>query len=371
MSLMERLRLWCGLASGRRLIALAVSFGGACGMWTALRWQRIPGTDETLQTIPLGGKVFLLGIATALLFGMARVGALLIRDARLIYDVAPQHRLSATGLRWFRYLNPAGPPYNLYGHRHLLWQFMRREVESRYRGTYLGIVWSMVHPLLLLITYTFAFSVVLQARWNSDRPESLGEFGLTLFAGLIAFNIFAECVNRAPTLVVSSPNYVRRVVFPLEILPVSVLGAALFHGLVSAGILALGGVLLLGTVPVGIVWLPVAMVPLIGLCLGLSWFLAAVAVYVRDVSYAAGLATQMLFFLTPIFYPIDLVPETLRPILRLNPLSEVVEGFRRVLVWHQPLDWGSWINVTFVATIVLLLGYTWFMKTKTGFADVI
>jgi lipopolysaccharide transport system permease protein len=360
---------WSSVRRGMAFWILSVL--ATCAVWALVGENPIPGRGEPLWTLPLWAKGVLWGVGILFLYGILQGGRLLVVDARALCGMTAQRTSASAGIRWYRYLNPFGPVYNLYRHRYLIWQFMRREIEGRYKGTYLGIVWSMIHPLLMLGIYSFAFSVVLQARWRPDRPEGIGEFAITLFAGLIAFNFFSECANRAPSLIVSAPNYVRKVVFPLEILPVSVLGSALFHGAVSTGVLVLGGFLVLGTVPREILWLPIAALPLIAFSLGLSWFLAAMAVYVRDVGYATNLATQMLFFMTPVFYPLELVPDELRPFLRLNPLAEVVEGFRRVLVWQQPIDWGPWLIVTLASAVLLLLGYGWFMKTKGGFADVL
>lgn len=343
----------------------------AYGVWVAVRWQPIPGTDDPLWTIPWWGKLLLLGTFAAIFFALFRLGGWLIRDARKLYAPSAGMRSSATSVRWYRYMNPAGPLYNLYLNRDLLRQFTRREIEGRYRGSYLGMVWSMILPLMMLAIYTFVFSVIFKARWQGSTDASQGEFAVTLFAGLIAFNIFSECMNRAPTLITGHPNYVKKVVFPLEILPVSTLGAALFHSLISIAILIAAALLIMGTISVTIVLLPLAMLPLLGLCLGLGWLLASLGVYVRDTAYAIGIVTQVLFFMSAIFYPISAVPEALQPIMYLNPLTSIVEDFRRVLIWNQPLDWAPWLVVTAIGGAMLLLGYTWFMKTKSGFADVI
>jgi lipopolysaccharide transport system permease protein len=340
-------------------------------VWIAIRWQPIPGTDDPLWTIAWWGKLLLLGLLTIVLFALFRLGGGLIRDARKLYAPSTGLRSSTTAVRWYRYLNPVGLFYNLYLNRDLLRQFTRREIEGRYRGSYLGIVWSMLLPLMMLGIYTFVFSVIFKARWQGNTDAGQGEFAVTLFAGLIAFNIFSECVSRAPTSITANPNYVKKVVFPLEILAASTLGAALFHSLISIAILLVATLLIMGTLSVTIVLLPLAMLPLIGLCLGLGWFLASLGVYVRDTAYAIGIVTQVLFFMSAIFYPVSAVPESLQPIMYLNPLTTIVEGFRRVLIWNQPLDWIPWLVVTLVSGAMLLLGYTWFMKTKSGFADVV
>jgi lipopolysaccharide transport system permease protein len=292
-----------------------------------------------------------------------------VRDARHVY--VPGGARTAVRAPWYRFLNPLGPIYNLYLHRDLLRQFTRREVEVRYRGSFLGIVWSLAAPLCMLTIYTVVFSTIFQARWRPGAPASPGEFAITLFAGLIAFNLFAECLHRAPTLVVAHPGYVRKVIFPLEILPASVLGAALFHAAIGIALLIAGQLILSGSVSATAVLLPLAALPLVFLTLGVSWFLASLGVYVRDTAHVVGMAMQVLLFLTPIFYPIDAVPGRLSAVLRLNPLFHIIDGFRRVVVWEQPLAWNAWLATTMVSGVVAILGYTWFMKTKSGFADVL
>jgi lipopolysaccharide transport system permease protein len=270
-----------------------------------------------------------------------------------------------------QYLNPVAMARNLWRHRDLIRQFTRREVEGRYRGSFLGLFWSFINPLALLLIYTFVFGVVFQARWPNLKNNNLGEFALVLFCGLTAFNIFSECVSRAAGLIVAVPNYVKKVVFPLEILPISVLGSALFHGLVSLSILLVANLLISGTLHWTLLLLPLIMLPLVFLSMGLAWFLASMGVFIRDISYAVALAVQVLLFATPIFYSIDNIPARLQPIIRLNPLASIVEHFRRVILWGLTPSWPElalWLAAT---GALMLLGYTWFMKTKKAFADVI
>ncbi|HEU5099941.1 MAG TPA: ABC transporter permease [Roseiflexaceae bacterium] len=270
-----------------------------------------------------------------------------------------------------RYLNPYQMAHNLWRQRDLIRQFTRREVEGRYKGSYLGLFWSFVNPLILLLIYTFIFGVVFKARWPNAQTNSLSEFALTLFCGMIAFNIFSECVSRAPSLIVGVPSYVKKVVFPLEILPASLLGSAIFHALVSLVILLVANVIVIGTVQWTIVLLPLVALPLFFLSLGFSWFLASLGVFIRDVGYTVALIVQVLFLMTPIFYPIESLPEPLQSIIRLNPLSSIVENFRRVLLWGWMPSWtglGLWLLAT---GALMVLGYAWFMKTKKAFADVV
>jgi lipopolysaccharide transport system permease protein len=255
-------------------------------------------------------------------------------------------------------------------HRYLTVRLVQREVESRYRGSYLGLFWSLATPLMMLAIYTFVFSVVFKTRWGGGG-ESRSEFALTLFAGLIPFNVFTECVTRAPSLIVSNPNYVKRIVFPLEVLPLSVLGSAVFHAAISMAVLVAGLLLVRGSVPVTLLLVPLATVPLLALTLAVSWFLASLGAYLRDTTYIVTIATQALFFLTPLFYPPDAVPARFRAVLWLNPLTAVVDGFRRATVFGRPLDWAMWAGVSLASSVLMLLGYSWFMKTKSGFANVV
>ena len=182
--------------------------------------------------------------------------------------------------------------------------------------------------------------------------------------------MFLEVVNRAPSLILAVPNYVKKVVFPLEILPVVALGSAVVHSLISAAILLAGSLLLLGAVSPTVLLLPLAYLPLILLTLGVSWFLASLGVYVRDIGHAIGVVVQVLFFLSPIFYPVSAVPERFRPVLYANPLTEIIAGFRRTALWGEALAWGPWSVLVLGTAAAALVGYAWFMQTRKGFADV-
>jgi len=270
-----------------------------------------------------------------------------------------------------RYLNPIEITRHMWRQRDLIGQFTRREVEGRYKGSFLGLFWSFVNPLVLLLIYTFVFGVVFKARWPNAKTDNLGEFAITIFCGLTAFNIFSESIGRAPGIIINVPNYVKKVVFPLEILAISTIGSALFHGAVSLGILLVATLLVSHTVQWTLILLPLIALPLIFLCLGLAWFLASLGVFIRDIGYTVGLLLQVLFFVTPIFYPIESIPTQLQPIIQLNPLTSIVENFRGVILWGAPPNWlalGLWVLAT---GAVMLLGYAWFMKTKKAFADVI
>lgn len=279
--------------------------------------------------------------------------------------------ITARSASVLHYLNPIAMASNLWRQRDLIRQFTRREIEGRYKGSFLGVFWSFINPLVLLLIYTFVFGVIFKSRWPNSRSDNLGEFAITLFCGITAFNIFGECVGRAALLVVSVPNYVKKVVFPLEVLAMSALGAALFHAGVSLGILLIANLLINGALPWTTILLPLVIVPLLFLSLGLTWFLASIGVFIRDISYTVILIVQVLFFLTPIFYAIENIPEPFRTSIGFNPLTPIVENARRVVLWGLLPNWvdlGVWIVVT---GMIMLLGYAWFMKTKKAFADVI
>lgn len=248
---------------------------------------------------------------------------------------------------------------------------MRREVSQRYRASYLGMVWAFLTPLLMLLVYTFVFSVVLKTRWRGEVETPPEEFALIIFAGLAAFNVFSEVLNRAPHLVLAVPNYVKKVVFPLEILPVAALGSALFNSWIIIGVVFVGNLLLNKSVSATLFFLPLAYVPLILFCLGLSWFLASLGVYIRDVGQGIGVVVQMLFFLSGVFYPVAAVPAPFQTWLWLNPMTTILTMFRQSLLWGEAPNWGAWGLWVILSGGVTWLGYVWFIKTKKGFADVL
>jgi len=281
---------------------------------------------------------------------------------------APPTRQSSSILQQ---LNPLAFILNLWNHRDLIAQFAVRDVQGRYRGSLLGLAWSFANPMLMLVTYTFVFGIVFRSRWRGSNPENLGEVALIVFSGLIAFNIFSECVGRASGLIVAVPNYVKKVVFPLEVLAVSSLGSALFHCLVSLTVLIVGMLLSLGKLPPTLALLPLTAMPLIFLTLGLTWFLSGLGVFVRDLEHLVALALQILFFGTPIFYSLEIVPGPLKALVKLNPLTTLVENFRRVTLWGLTPEWSE-LGIWWLASgVIMLLGYAWFMTTKRAFADVI
>ena len=259
---------------------------------------------------------------------------------------------------------------NFVRHRHLIWQMTKREVVGRYRGSVMGILWSFFNPVFMLTIYTFVFSVVFKTKWGTGSGSKT-EFAMILFAGLIVFNLFSETVTRAPSLILSNVNYVKKVVFPLEILPVISILSSCFHTLVSIGVLILFRLIVGSGFSLTTALFPIIIAPLLLLTLGLSWFLAALGVYLRDVSQTIGLAMTALMFVSPIFFPITALPEKYRIFVYLNPLSFIIEQGREVLIFSRFPDVGGLLIYTAIGCITALLGLAWFQKTRTGFADVL
>lgn len=250
----------------------------------------------------------------------------------------------------------------------------KREVIGRYRGSFLGLLWTFVNPILMLSIYTFVFSVVFKVRLDSQHGDIYDDkfaFALLLFTGLILFNLFSECLSRAPGLILANVNYVKKVIFPLEILPLVSLGSALFHAGIS--FLVLFSFLLIIGHPIEwtIIFLPIILVPLILLTTGLSWILASIGVFVRDIGQFIGLILTMLLFLSPIFYPASALPEAVRDYLFLNPLTLIIEQARAVILYGQLPDWSSLVLYYLIAFFVAWSGLIWFKKTRRGFADVL
>ncbi len=270
-----------------------------------------------------------------------------------------------------RSVSPAALARSLKHNRQLIVQMIRREVIGRYKSSVLGLAWSFFTPFIMLAVYTFIFSVVFKARWADGGEQSNSGFAVVMFAGMIVHGLFAEAVNRAPALILSNVNYVKRVVFPLEILPVVAIGAALFHTAVSLGILLGACALYKGFVHWTAIFAPLVFLPLVILSLGLAWILASLGVFLRDVGQTTGLITTVMLFLSPVFYPLTAVPEAFRPLVMANPLTFIMGQAREVLVWGRLPDWQGLIIYTLAASGVAWAGYAWFQKTSKGFADVL
>lgn len=269
---------------------------------------------------------------------------------------------------------PAGPASlvaSLLAHRELIAQMARREVAARYRGSVLGVVWALLTPLLMLSLYTFVFSVVFEARWGADPSAGRSRFAVFAFVGMLVHGLLAESMVRAPSLVLANPSFVKKVVFPLEILPVVALSASLFHAAAGFSVLALALLVLDGALSWTWIFLPLTLLPVLLFALGISWFLASMGVYVRDTAHPIGLLATVLLFASPVFFPASSVPQPWRDWLLLNPLSMVIEQTRAVLLQGRPPDAGVLAVQLIVGGLVAWLGYFWFQRTRRGFANVV
>lgn len=260
---------------------------------------------------------------------------------------------------------------SLWTHRALIAALTRREVEGRYRGSVFGLFWSFLNPILALTVFTFVFGEIFQARWAGATTTGGVDFAAALFSGLLIYNFFSECLGKAPTLVLLNANYVKKVVFPLEVLGIVNVLSALFHLL--AAYLILIGLILLSTWTLS--WhaalVPLVMLPFVLMVTGLCWGLSALGVYLRDIGQIIAPVLTAMLFLSPVFYPLSSVAPHLQKIYALNPVTTVIEQVRGLLLYHTLPDWRSWLLYAAVALITAILGYAFFQKSRSGFADVI
>lgn len=255
--------------------------------------------------------------------------------------------------------------------RNLLFQLIKRNVSSRYKGHSLGMLWTVVQPLIMLVVYTFVFSVVFKAKWGGSITESQGSYAILMFCGMTLFNLFSESVNASCQLIINNPNYVKKIIFPLEVLPVAQVLSTFTIGCGWIGLLFLGVIVVCNGLSWTALFFPLLLIPIFFFTLGLSYLVSSVTVYLRDVQYFVAVILQILFFLTPIFYPIEAVPSNFRVFLKLNPLTSIIENARGVLVYEQILNFEDYFSSVFISFIVFYLGFVWFNKTKKGFADVL
>ena len=262
-------------------------------------------------------------------------------------------------------------PRTLWRYRDLWWRLTQREILSRYRGSILGIGWSLTTPLAMLAIYTFVFSQVFKARWGGLENDGALAFAVNLFAGLIVFNLFSECISRSPYLITSNSNYVKKVVFPLEMLTCAAMGSSIFNAGLSLLIMVAFELIAFGKLPLSICWIPIIWTPLILFTIALSWMLAAAGVFLRDIGQIVAVALNMLMFTSPIFFPISALPAKWQTLLKMNPIAIVIEQTRVTSIQ------GSNPSLVYIATglvgsiLACELSFRAFQKAKRGFADVI
>lgn len=264
----------------------------------------------------------------------------------------------------------AGPVDALLRDRRLTWEMTRRDVLGRYRGASFGLLWSLISPFLMLLIYTMAFGYILKSRWPGTTGN-IADFAMLLFVGLIVHGFFAECLTRAPTLITGNPNLVKRIVFPLQILPWTMVLSALFHAFTNTIVFAVLNLLVRGEVHWTISFLPLIYAPLaIGL-LGVGWLLSSLSVFLRDITQITGVLATAMLFLSSAIIPVETLPEKYQAIFMLNPLTFIINQARDVAFWGRMPDWSGLLLYTLGAVGFAYLGYAVFQKTRRGFADVI
>ena len=268
-------------------------------------------------------------------------------------------------------ISPFALVSSLWRNRGLITQMTQREVLGRYKGSVMGLAWSFFNPILMLSVYTFVFSVVFKSRWGMTGNESKTQFAVVLFVGMIIHGLFAEVLNRAPSLILSNTNYVKKVVFPLEILPWVSMGSTLFHALVSLIVLLLMLLVVHSSLNWTMVFFPLVLSPVILLTIGISWFLASLGVFLRDVGQFVGILVTAVLFMSAIFYPPSALPESVRSYVLLNPLAFAVEQTRTVVIRGGVPDWWRLTAYLAASVVVAWFGFVWFQKTRSGFADVL
>jgi len=259
---------------------------------------------------------------------------------------------------------------NPWRHRHLIWLLAARDLKLRYRGSWLGTLWAVINPLLMLAAFTFVFGVLVPARWATPA-NGQATFALTLFAGLIVFWLFSDCLTRAPNLVVDQAYLVAKAGFPLEVLTWAVIAGALIHAAIGFVVLLAAALAIVGPLPWTAVLLPLVMLPLVPLLAGLCWLLSATGVFLRDIAQMVSLLVLLLMFLSPIFYPLTAFPEAARGFVYLNPVALIVEQVRAVVLWGRVPDWPALGLYGAIGLAMAGAGRAWFRRLRPHFADVL
>ena len=261
------------------------------------------------------------------------------------------------------------PLWQLTQWRELVLSLARQGLVSRYKGSVLGIFWALVNPAVTIAIFTFIFAGIFGARFGASTSK--WDYALYLFCGLLPWSMFQETVQLSATTIVTHANLVKRVVFPLETLPVAQTLSSLANQLFGTFALLVAGLIIRHEIPVTVLWLPVVLLPQLLFALGFAWLIASLGVFLRDISQGIGLVLMVWMYLTPIIYPETVVPQNLRRVITLNPFTALVRSFRRIMLENSAPDWTGLGYFSAFALIVFLLGFWWFSRTQKNFADVI
>lgn len=258
----------------------------------------------------------------------------------------------------------------LYQHTDLLLQLAKRGIQSRYRGSVLGMLWSLLTPLLMLLVYSFVFSVVFKAKWDHPGAEA-ANFGVILFSGMIIHALFAEPMVLASSSITGNAQYVKKVVFPLEVMAWSTMLVACFQAMISFFVLLV--FMLVSGMPMHptLLLFPAIILPLVLFSAGVAWALSSITVLIRDVAQLVGILSTILLFISPVFYPIDRLPPIWQKLIYLNPISFIVDQMRKVAIYGESPDWAGLAVYTLIALAVAWLGLAIFQRLRPGFADVL
>ena len=263
-----------------------------------------------------------------------------------------------------------GPFISLTQNWHLIQQMTRREIEAKYKGSLFGLLWSLITPLIMLAVYSFVFGVIFKSRWGLSTGEETN-YTLALFIGLISHSFIAETINSSPSLMKGNVNYIKKVIFPIQVLPWISLFTNLFHFIISFCIWCILSLIITHQFQLTSLYTPLIFLPLILFTIGFSWFLSSLGVFIKDVSQIVTLLTTILLFLSPVFYPVSLLPASMQTIMHFNPLAITIEQLRTVLIAGE-LPNFTILSIEIIASyLTALIGYIWFEKTKRGFSDVL
>jgi lipopolysaccharide transport system permease protein len=336
-------------------------------------WSEMTGRDANLR-IPLPAEDGAYSIQVAPVKDRSRFIEIAARVGAGKLEIGTPRVLTASSVRRARLLRAIPkafvlPARSLWRNRKLIGSMVRRDILSRYRGSFGGTLWTFLNPLLLMATYFFVFGVVLHTRFGSDTTRT--GFVLYFLAGMLPWLAFSEAVGRSPYVILEYRTFVKKIVFPLETLPINLVISGAITEAIGLVIFIIGLFAVRGSVPASVMWLPVLVIPQILFTAGLCWILAATGVYVRDLGQVTGYLLTLWFFLTPICYPESSLPASALPILRFNPLFVLVRAYRAVFLENQAPSMRGVIGLWMVGAAVAITGYAWFHRLRKSFADLI
>lgn len=259
---------------------------------------------------------------------------------------------------------------SVFYHRKLIIQLSKKEIKAKYKGSYLGFLWSLITPIIMLLIYTLVFGVIFQSKWDIE-VNNTHYFAMVLFIGLTTFNIFSEVIVGSVNIISNNVNYVKKVIFPLEILPIVVLCTSLFQNSINFLIIIAFSFLFLDIFSISILILPFYMLPFLLSIIGISWIISSVGVYIKDLNQVIGSLISGLLFLSPVFYPLEAIPDKFKPYFDLNPLTIIISDVRRIVLFGEIPSVLSWCGALIISVLILSLGYKFFNSVKRGFSDVL